>query len=285
MSTKTTEQGKPSFFTSRAGQRFFNFAYSWGAAVVIIGAMFKILHMPFGNTVLMVGMIVEALVFFFSAFDFSSTKSNTVTPGSGVGIGGAENGNGNSSRTNANVSTGSGTMPVQGGYQGGGYATGGSSVGGGNAAYSNSSNYFSPEYSEKMSDAAKSLEDFAKVMTSLNEVSASLLTSYKQIADSTQGASESNTSFASNIRNLNSNISGLNEVYEAQLQSISNQIATVKYINESLERIKTLYDGTIADSSVFREETEKMTKQIEALNKVYARLLQAMTSNNNPNII
>ena len=52
---------------SKSTKKMFNMAYGLGAAVVIIGALFKILHWPFGNEVLMVGMIVEALVFALSA--------------------------------------------------------------------------------------------------------------------------------------------------------------------------------------------------------------------------
>ncbi|WP_299009494.1 gliding motility protein GldL [uncultured Tenacibaculum sp.] len=54
---------------SKSTKKMFNMAYGLGAAVVIIGALFKILHWPFGNEVLMVGMIVEAGVFALSAFE------------------------------------------------------------------------------------------------------------------------------------------------------------------------------------------------------------------------
>ncbi|APG65194.1 gliding motility protein GldL [Tenacibaculum todarodis] len=54
---------------SKSTKKLFNMAYGIGAAVVILGALFKILHWPYGNEVLMVGMIVEAIVFFISAFE------------------------------------------------------------------------------------------------------------------------------------------------------------------------------------------------------------------------
>jgi gliding motility-associated protein GldL len=57
------------FLSSDAGQRFFNFAYSIGAAVVIWGALFKILHLPGGNALLSLGMGTEVLMFILSAFD------------------------------------------------------------------------------------------------------------------------------------------------------------------------------------------------------------------------
>ena len=57
------------FLQTERGKRLINFAYSIGAAIVILGAMFKILHFPFGNELLFVGMITEVIVFTLSAFD------------------------------------------------------------------------------------------------------------------------------------------------------------------------------------------------------------------------
>ena len=54
---------------SRAGKKFMNMVYGLGAAVVIIGALFKIMHWPGGNEMLIVGLITEALVFAISAFE------------------------------------------------------------------------------------------------------------------------------------------------------------------------------------------------------------------------
>lgn len=57
------------FLQWEGGQRLFNFAYSVGAAIVILGALFKILHIEGGNTLLMVGMGTEVLMFLLTAFD------------------------------------------------------------------------------------------------------------------------------------------------------------------------------------------------------------------------
>ena len=51
------------------GQTFLNYAYSWGASIVILGALFKLTHLPGGNTMLFLGMGTEVVVFFLSAFD------------------------------------------------------------------------------------------------------------------------------------------------------------------------------------------------------------------------
>ena len=54
---------------SVAGQTFLNYAYSWGASIVILGTLFKLTHLPGANFFLFLGMGTEVLVFFISAFD------------------------------------------------------------------------------------------------------------------------------------------------------------------------------------------------------------------------
>lgn len=51
------------------GQTFLNYAYSWGASIVILGALFKLTYLPGGNFMLFIGMGTEVVVFFLSAFD------------------------------------------------------------------------------------------------------------------------------------------------------------------------------------------------------------------------
>ena len=57
------------FLSSEKGKRLFTFFYSWGASIVILGALFKLLHLPYGNQMLFIGMMTEFFVFFISAFE------------------------------------------------------------------------------------------------------------------------------------------------------------------------------------------------------------------------
>ncbi|MDR0421698.1 MAG: gliding motility protein GldL [Proteiniphilum sp.] len=57
------------FLQTERGKRFINFAYNFGAAIVILGAMCKLLHFAFGNEMLFIGMVTECIVFILSAFD------------------------------------------------------------------------------------------------------------------------------------------------------------------------------------------------------------------------
>lgn len=104
------------FLKSDSGQRFFNFAYSIGAAIVILGALFKILHMPLGNLLLSVGMGTEVLMFVLTAFDKPEKEYHweevfpvlasqdpedrpDFTGGGGIIIGGNGGGNGEEARS------------------------------------------------------------------------------------------------------------------------------------------------------------------------------------------
>ncbi|MBK5719735.1 gliding motility protein GldL [Dysgonomonas sp. Marseille-P4677] len=288
------------FISSRRGQIVFNYLYSWGAAVVIIGAMFKIIHLPFADYVLMAGMITEACVFLFSAFDHVSANSESgpgvvagVFQGTDVSTSGTTNigvnldaitSRGGSDNSKAGNNPGS-VVVIAGG--GNGNAGGSSISGAGRTSTGNTSSYqgstpipggsqdnsVPPGYAHSMSATAQNLEEFSGTIQSLNEASHKLLSAYQNITE--------NQGFVENLTTLNQNVSGLNEVFNSQLQTITEQMSAIRYINDSLMRMKNLYDGAIGDSYMFREESAKMTKHIEALNNVYTRLLQAMTTNNN----
>lgn len=293
------------FLASKKGQIILNVLYSWGAAFVILGALFKIMHYPYADIILPFGMIVEVLVFFAAGLDYSSTNDadtdvstvGGVVVGSGFlggsAVGGADAqeatdpkkgkiGGGSSSPSVVVIGGGGGSGS---GVSGIGNTSGSaqlniastsasSSVSHSQAASSGASGGGTPpEYAQSLSNTAQNLEEFSNTIQSLNEASQKILNAYKQV-DEAHG-------FAENLATLNQNVSGLNEVFNGQLQTITDQMSAIRYINDSLQRMKNLYDGAIGDSYMFREESAKMTKHIEALNNVYARLLQAMTTNNN----
>ena len=135
------------------------------------------------------------------------------------------------------------------------------------------------KYLEQLSGMSENMERFSHVTNSLTNVSDTLLNSYKSITDNSDGINQNSRGYVQQMEMLNRNISGLNTIYEIQLKSISSQIESIEHINGGLNRIREMYDGSVVDSSVFRNETEKMTRQLAELNQVYSRLLQAMTVN------
>lgn len=298
------------FLSSDMGKRVLNFCYSWGASIVIIGALFKLLHLPYGNQILFVAMTVEALVFFVSAFEHPSneyhweevfpvlkSKNPMDRPDfSGSGIANMDE---NAMGINPGVAAaarnaaGAGTGTVN---------TGGTSalanldvseedtknlsesikkLSGAAEQLSKMAEMTdaTQKYLDQLSGMSENMERFSHVTNSLTNVSDTLLNSYKSITDNSDGINQNSRGYVQQMEMLNRNISGLNTIYEIQLKSISSQIESIEHINGGLNRIREMYDGSVTDSSVFRNETEKMTRQLAELNQVYSRLLQAMTVN------
>lgn len=315
------------YLDSSQGKRFFNIVYSVGAAIVILGAMFKILHLPFGNQMLMIGMITEALVFLLSAFEkpgkeykweevypvladddnfipkaerevqfqndtpivdqmsYASVDDNTqINTGTVNGI--------NSSSYNKSTSNQRGTRVV-GGSRGSNNSNGSygnqeeSQIGGtvvtGGTVVLDSSNVAnaSEKYADQLTQMSENMNKFAEVTNSLGSISDSLLKAFQTIIDNSEGIGNNTQGYVAQMEALNRNVSGLNTIYEIQLKGVSGQINTIEEINAGLDRMKKLYSGSLADSSIFKNETEKMAQQLAELNTVYARLLQAMTTNMN----
>lgn len=346
------------YLDSNNGKRFFNIVYSVGAAIVILGAMFKILHLPFGNQMLMIGMITEAIVFLLSAFEKPAKEykweevypalvdeegfipraermqmqqqnsrpaiQQTSMPSQQAGgsvtssTGGSSNSNNNTANTDnsgtnyapqTGNSGGNGGSSIGGGGTtiiGGGTSSGGSGFSGGNQNTSTGSGgggtsisggtvvtggamiidganvvEASEKYVDQMSHMSENMAKFAQVTESLGKISESLLGSFQTIIDNSDGIGTNTQGYVTQMETLNRNISGLNTIYEIQLKGVSGQIHTIEEINAGLDRIKKLYGGSLVDSSIFKNETEKMAQQLTELNKVYGRLLQAMTSNMN----
>ena len=343
------------FLQSDRGKRALNIVYSWGASIVIIGALFKILHLPYANQILFIAMMVESFVFFVSGFDhpFSEYHWEDVFPvlksknpmdrpdfTKGSGVPGMNTDDANAQNNNANivdeaVSEINSSASQRGGFSGGGFSGGGNAGGGGGisggsgaAGGGNVSGGASvsgggslniagnidvteedtktlSESIKKLSDAAEqiskmselteatqqylqqisgmseSMSKFSEVTASLTDVSDTLLTSYRSITDNSDGINSNSRGYVQQMELLNRNISGLNTIYEIQLKGVSSQIDAIDHINAGLQRIREMYDGSVSDSSVFRNETEKMTRQLSELNNVYTRLLQAMTVNMN----
>jgi len=323
------------FLASDRGKRALNIIYSWGASIVIIGALFKILHLPYANQILFIAMMVESFVFFVSGFDhpFSEYHWEDVFPvlksknpmdrpdfAKGTGIPGMSTDDGNGNNDNKDV-VGNVISQLNGGGSrgGGGAAVGGVVVGGngGNVSGGGSLNIAgnldvteedtknlsdsikklseaaeqiskmselteaTQQYLQQISGMSESMSKFSQVTESLTDVSDTLLNSYKSITDNSDGINQNSRGYVQQMELLNRNISGLNTIYEIQLKGVSSQIDAIDHINAGLQRIREMYDGSVSDSSVFRNETEKMTRQLSELNNVYTRLLQAMTVNMN----
>ena len=287
------------FLSGEEGQRFFNFAYSIGAAVVILGALFKILHLPGGNAMLCIGMGTEVIMFVLTAFDRPEKpyKWDNVFPvltsqdpedrpnfnsGGGVIInGGSSTGEVIISGEQAKRSAG---IPE-------------------NINLSESDTRSLSESIAKMAAASDQLARMAEMTEatqryldqiagiseqmaqlrdntqSLNEVSSLLLDSYRAITDNSETISRSSMGYVDQMESLNRNISGLNTIYEIQLKSISSQLENIDRVNRGLKDIRDMYEKSASESANYCNETERLAHNMKQLNSVYEKMVNALTVN------
>ena len=253
------------------GQTFLNYAYSWGASIVIFGTLCKLTHLPGANFWLFLGMGTEVFVFFISAFDrpFDKTADGRDLP---THVEDAEENEDGAEATDhvtmqapqAVIIGGSGVIHAGGGVavgQPGGAASqpaaaadglqpsGSVQIVGGSAAGVVGQSMVTPvvtgtaeneEMVQAQSDYVDELKRLVETLGKVNEQSSRLAT------DSLE------------MENLNRTLTGISRVYEMQLKSASQQISTIDQINE---------------------QSKKMAQQIEQLNQIYSRMIEAMTLN------
>lgn len=281
------------FLHGQKGQRFFNFCYSIGAAIVIWGALFKILHLEGGSTLLCIGMGTEIAMFILTAFDRPPKEYawEEVFPVL----------DSKDEADRPDFSTGSGVVVAGGGYSGydaaaeEGMEQGVPAVPPGNGAYaggvvSGIPLTQNPEDVASMADATSSylskMQEMSDQMSRLNEttealnrVCETLLGSYQAITQNSETISGASNGYVDQMQDLNRNIAGLNTIYEIQLKSVASQLESIDRVNRGLKDIRDMYEKSAAESSRYCEETERMARYMKQLNSVYEKMITAMTIN------
>lgn len=268
------------FLSGEKGQRFFNFCYSIGAAIVIWGALFKILHLPGGNTLLSIGMGTEVLMFILTAFDrppreynweevfpVLATKDPEDRPDFAGGNGTVVIGNAEPEVAEvAEVASVPAPVVV-------------SASGPGGVVMAEDVNGVSEQYITQMAAITEQMAHLKQTTEALNHVSETLLESYRAITENSENITASSTGYVDQMQSLNRNIAGLNTIYEIQLKSVSSQLDAIDRVNRGIKDICAMYENTANSSARYCEESEKMATYMHQLNQVYAKMLHAMTIN------
>lgn len=256
------------FMASYNGRVLLHYMYSWGASLVILGALFKLTHLPGANLMLFIAMGTEVLVFFISAFDSryisgngfdeQEEKSASVDP---MPLTDTAAKNIVTQPVSQTVS-----QPI---LQPTPQQSIASPVSYAEAIWLASD---SPELADATQAYLSNLEKMTEALERFNVATGSLT----QISDS---ITINSSGYVQQMEALNRNISGLNTIYEIQLKGVSSQIDNIDKVNVGLARIREMYEGSTGNSEKFNVEAEKMAKQVEELNAVYERMLKAMTVN------
>ncbi len=262
------------FLHGEKGQRFFNFAYSIGAAIVIWGALFKILHLPGGSLLLCIGMGTEIAMFILTAFDRPPKEYAWEDVFPVLDSKNPEDRPDFSAHPDV-------VMSGEGGGTGGGTIVVGGVVSGGTGGV-----YPSSEYSEATAGVAIVAQPASEVhvpeMPELPDVSGYAEASGEYITrmqDIAEQMATINETYATRMEDLNRNVAGLNTIYEIQLKSISAQLETMDRVNSGLKDIRDMYEKSANESARYCEETEKMARYMRQLNAVYEKMITAMTIN------
>lgn len=264
------------------GQTFLNYAYSWGAAIVILGALFKLTYLPGGHTLLFIGMGTEVVVFFLSAFDrpFDKTEDGKELPldyETDEEIARHIEEEEERQRVAANAPAGSGDAaagtPVAGGgtvivgQVGTAAATVKDAPATGTATGLAAAGVGPTVDAEQLAAIIRTANDEllrraqAVLSPEMEEATQDYIAKLQTLTETLTKVDEQSarlTRDSEEMEMLNRTLTGINRIYELQLKAVSSQVGTIDQINE---------------------QTRRLAEQIEALNGVYGRMIKALTVN------
>ncbi|MBW6490412.1 MAG: gliding motility protein GldL [Lentimicrobium sp.] len=271
------------------GKAFRNFMaklYGWGAAVVILGALFKINHYTGANEMLIVGLGTEALIFFFSAFEPPHVEPDwsLVYPElAGMYHGGGESPKSGKTPTqeldNMLEKAKIGPELIQ-------------SLGAGLRSLSENASKMSDlssaavatnEYTRNLSNAAKSVNELSLNVAKANESTGQLASAYQQTAQSLAKSVEKfdfsgldNRTYSEQLQKIGNNLAALNSVYELQLKTSNAHLEDTNKLHTGISQYLANINSSSEDMGKYRQELDALTKKVAALNNVYGNMLAAM---------
>lgn len=296
--------------TSKKYKKFMGFVYGWGAAVVMVGALFKIQHLAGAGVMLTVGLLTEAFIFFLSAFEppHEEVDWSLVYPE----LAGIEE-NVNISDKKAAVTSKKSALEKF------------------DAMIENAE--ITPELFEKLGTGLKNLNQTAEKLHDVSDATVAtnnyvanfekasekvssfadaygssadklnvqadklastyersahvvgnsgdaLATTYNKLVDSMnkelEASAGSGKTYNEQLSIMNKNLTALNSVYELQLQGSNQQIEASKGLYDGLDEILANMKQSAEDTKRYRDEISKLSHNLAAMNTVYGNMLAAM---------
>ncbi len=291
------ESGFDAWWAKPSTKRAVGAIYCIGASVVIIGALFKILHWPGASYVLMVGMFTEAFLFAIGVADkplpeyhwdhvFPALVDENAEPVSISGnIGGgmpagmampAMSAKGGDLDKNMMAAlSGSGKLSDEEAKQ---LTESIKNMSETAAQLANISRVagLTDSYANNLQKASEAAASFAEKQAGLETATTSLLDSYKGIADNMTEAKDQTRSFADSAMNLSKNLSSINTSYELQLRGIQSQTEAINTVSIDLQKLQDSVRGAAGNMDAYRQVTDQLAKTISDLNSVYGNMLNAI---------
>ena len=294
------ESGFDAWWAKPSTKRAVGMIYSLGASVVIIGALFKILHWPGASQVLMVGMFTEAFLFAIGIADkpmpeyhwdhvfpsLTDKEANPLNISGNIGGGapmagmvpGAMAGGAMGSGMSNNVMdqlTATGTISDEEAKK----LT--QSIKNMNETAAQLANIskvagLTDSYAANLQKASEAAASFAEKQGNLDKATNSLLDSYKGIADNMSEAKDQTRSFADSAMSLSKSLGSINTAYELQLKGVQSQAQSIENMNDDLKKLQDVVRGAANNMDAYRQVTDQLAKNIADLNNVYGNMLNAI---------
>ncbi len=258
---------------TKTWKKFMAKLYGFGAAIVIVGAMFKIMHWPGAGPMLVVGLSTEAIIFAFSAFEpiHEDVDWSLVYPEL-KGMHDDDHGHDQIEESKEATSITEqldnlleeakiGPELIQ-------------SLGAGLKSFSDQASKLSD-----ITDATVATNGYVDSVKSATKNVANLSDTYSKAAESLTGlttANEASANIGVQMQSVAKNLSALNASYELQLQGSNDHLkSTSKFYDGVTELMKNLNDS-VEDTKRYKQEIATLSSNLEQLNTVYGNMLSAM---------
>jgi len=283
-----------SFFESKSWKNIMKFVYGIGAAIVIMGALFKIMHWPGASLMLIIGLSTEALIFTLSVMEPIHLDADwsrvfpELADTEGEGVDEIEHVGLYDLIKAGNDEPGTQADQLAGKLQNAGIDN--ALIGRLRDGMSNLAENASSLSSMSAANGATDqyVSSLQNASTKLNELSQQ----YSETADSIAAISGEGTNFGPEMEKLSSNISALNNTYELQLRSSQDYLSSMANMQEqqlaSMSNMKDLQEGvksvmndlaeSATDTQAYRESMATLSQNLADLNNVYGNMLKAMRS-------
>lgn len=274
---------------SKGYKTFMGYLYGWGAAVVIIGALFKIMHWPGANIMLIAGMGTETVIFFLSAFEppHKEWEWSLVYPELAGMIDENElnpdepqyDENGNliepvskdpmtakldKMLEEANISSELIDRLGQGMQNLADSANSMNNMASATAA--------TDKFVNQMDGVADQAGRLLQSMQGAPEAVSTLSTIYQETAQALNG----DVSYVEEMKKMSASLSSINAMYEMQINNASNQMNINKEFDEKMNTMIANFASSVDGISKYKEQVDALTRKVAELNNVYGNMLAAM---------
>jgi gliding motility-associated protein GldL len=252
---------------SKSWKKFMAKLYGIGAAVVIIGALFKIQHWPFAGALLVVGLTTEAVIFFFSAFEpvHEELDWSLVYPELRSGEPAKES---LSHGDDESITEQLDNMLEEAKIEPELIA----SLGNGLRSLSSQA-----EKLNEISDASVATNEYTESLKGASAKVGELSDSYARASEALTGLTEGQAEGAStgeHLKKMSSNLAELNNMYETQLQELQTSSQLYSGITELMKNL----NESVEDTKKYKENISELASNLSRLNTVYGNMLSAMSA-------